>query len=236
MKIPQDKNENQNSNKSPKKNKEYLEDYEKPHNEKNKTKNKNNEEDDANILHTKKFSKKALRKILRKLVKNFCKDEINMMIWENDENLDGYVDFKEFEKMYKRCIFDEREEEPKKLFYLVQFLMYDKEQKCYIEEEDTLEILFIRYENKFEDAITDIFAELTEGKYIDRKNPELRKRLNYHEFVERMHLLSQNKRNMIQHQKKDYCDYIPDILKKEGKPVIHEGGRLAHKFKGIYDK
>lgn len=34
------------------------------------------------------------------------KPEIEMMIWEVDENLDQKVDKYEFELMYKRCIFD----------------------------------------------------------------------------------------------------------------------------------
>jgi len=62
--------------------------------------------------------------------------------------------------MYKRCIIDEREQEPKRLFYLVQFLMYDKERKSYITEEDTLEILYIRHGDKFTAAIEDIFEYL----------------------------------------------------------------------------
>ena len=59
------------------------------------------------------------------------------MIWEVDENSDGYVS-KMNSNMYKKCIVDEKEEEPKKLFYLVQFLMYDKENKHYMTVEDTL--------------------------------------------------------------------------------------------------
>lgn len=59
--------------------------------------------------------------------------------------------------MYKRCIIDTKEKEPKRLFYLVQFLIYDKENKGFITEEDTLEILYIRYEDKFTAAIEDIF-------------------------------------------------------------------------------
>jgi hypothetical protein len=50
-----------------------------------------------------------------------------------------------------------KEQEPKKMFYLVQFLMYDKERKSYITEEDTLEILYIRHGDKFTDAIDAIF-------------------------------------------------------------------------------
>ncbi len=66
--------------------------------------------------------------------------------------MDGYGTEHEFEKMYKR------EQEPKRLFYLVQFLMYDKENKGYITEEDTLEILYIRHEDRFTAAIEDIFS------------------------------------------------------------------------------
>jgi Ca2+-binding EF-hand superfamily protein len=103
------------------------------------------------------LSVKAVRKILRNLCEEYPKDEMNSMIWEVDENLDGYVSEKEFEKMYKRCITDEKEQQPKKLFYLVQFLMYDKERKGYITEEDTLEILYIRHADKFNEAIDAIF-------------------------------------------------------------------------------
>lgn len=73
--------------------------------------------------------------------------------------MDGFVDKNEFERMYKRCITDTKEQEPKKLFYLVQFLMYDKDQKGYITEEDTLEILYIRNPNPndFSAAIENIF-------------------------------------------------------------------------------
>ena len=88
----------------------------------------------------KKFSRKALRKIIRKLCNEFAKDELDNMIWEVDENLDGYVSEEEFENMYKKCITDENEEEGKKLFYLTQFLMYDKDQKHEITVEDAKKI------------------------------------------------------------------------------------------------
>jgi hypothetical protein len=52
------------------------------------------------------------------------KTEVELMIWEVDDDLDGFVSFKEFEKMYKRCINDESSLEPRKLFNLVVFLMF----------------------------------------------------------------------------------------------------------------
>jgi hypothetical protein len=62
----------------------------------------------------------------------------------------------------------------------------------------------------------------------------LRKSLDYSDYVDRMNMLSQNKRNLIAHQRKDYCDYIPDILKGKGLPVIHCPTKPAKKFVGIY--
>ena len=41
------------------------------------------------------------------------------MIWEVDENLDKKVNKKEFELMYKKCIEDKSNLEPKNLFHLV---------------------------------------------------------------------------------------------------------------------
>ena len=45
---------------------------------------------------------------------------------EVDENLDGRVNEKEFELMYKKCIEDQQGLEPRNLFNLVQFLMFCK--------------------------------------------------------------------------------------------------------------
>ncbi len=48
------------------------------------------------------------------------------MIWEIDENLDGKINYYEFELMYKRCIYDKTGLEPRNLFNLVMFLMFWK--------------------------------------------------------------------------------------------------------------
>lgn len=127
--------------------------------------NKNYEEDnkinnEGEIL-SRRIGAKALRKIIRKyLPKNsdIPNEEIRLMIWENDENLDGFLNKIEFEKMYKKCITDVKEKEPKRLFYLILFLMFDRARKGYIIEEDTLEILYIRHKQKFEEVLFDIFG------------------------------------------------------------------------------
>ena len=73
------------------------------------------------------------------------KDEAKQIIWEVDEDLDTFVTKYEFELMYKRCIHDKTGLEPRGLFNLVQFLMYDKNNKGKIAVEDTLELLYVRY-------------------------------------------------------------------------------------------
>merc|ERR1712127_971412 len=70
--------------------------------------------------------------------------------------------------------------EPRKLFNLVQFLMYDKTFKGKVTVEETLQILFVRYgRDKLDDEIKAIFGdteknkdgsdkEITYGEYVDK--------------------------------------------------------------------
>ena len=106
--------------------------------EKNKKNNKKlnelkEEKEDSDTQNKKpeiKISQKGLRKMLRLYTnKKYPPEEIEQMIWEVDEDMDGKVSKYEMEKMYKRCIVDKEELEPKKLFYFILFLMFDKENK-----------------------------------------------------------------------------------------------------------
>ncbi len=61
--------------------------------------------------------------------------------------------------MYKRCISDETGLEPRKLFNLVQFLMYDKTFKGRVTIEETLQILYVRYgRERLDEEIKAIFG------------------------------------------------------------------------------
>ena len=179
-------------------------------------KNKDEEEETKEKQPAKKkFSQKALRKIIRKLCNEFAKDELDNMIWEVDENLDGYVSEKEFENMYKKCITDENEEEGKKLFYLTQFLMYDKDEKHEICVEDTLEILCARHQNNVDQALDAIFdiEKIENGK----KKKIKRETISFLEYAQRMHELSMKKRNEISNYKKTFCDNLKQEALKEAK-------------------
>ena len=168
------------------------------------------EQKEKEKAHKKKFSFKALRKTIRNLCDEYAKDEIEQMIWEVDENSDGYVSEKEFTDMYKKCIVDEKEEEAKKLFYLVQFLMYDKENKHYITVEDTLEILCARNQAQMDANIDAIFDIEVKDPKTGKVKKMKKEQMTYLEYADRMHKISMKKRNEISNRKKLFCQKLKE--------------------------
>ena len=162
-------------------------------------------------LRRDRFGKKALRKILKKLTGKYNKKDVELMVWEVDTNLNGYISFDEYERMYKNCVIDKKEREPKKLYTLVQFLMFDKEHKGYITEEDTLEILCIRNNNGLDNAINDIFMiEVKDEKGNIKRTRNKKETINYEEFEERMHSLSLRQRTILMNRKKIFCEKLKE--------------------------
>ena len=168
------------------------------------------EQKEKEKAHKKKFSFKALRKTIRNLCDEYAKDEIEQMIGEVDENSDGYVSEKEFTDMYKKCIVDEKEEEAKKLFYLVQFLMYDKENKHYITVEDTLEILCARNQAQMDANIDAIFDIEVKDPKTGKVKKMKKEQMTYLEYADRMHKISMKKRNEISNRKKLFCQRLKE--------------------------
>ena len=168
------------------------------------------EQKEKEKAHKRKFSFKALRKTIRNLCDEYAKDEIEQMIWEVDENSDGYVSEKEFTNMYKKCIVDEKEEEAKKLFYLVQFLMYDKENKHYITVEDTLEILCARNQVQMDANIDAIFDIEVKDPKTGKVKKMKKEQMTYLEYADRMHKISMKKRNEISNRKKLFCQKLKE--------------------------
>ena len=133
--------------------------------------------------------------LIRVLTLYGCKplrSEVNLIIWEVDDDLDGYVSKEEFQTMYKRCISDDTGLEPRKLYNLVTFLMYDKTFKGKVTVEETLQILYVRYKrDRLDEQITFIFGE-------DEKNDDgSEKEITFGEYVEKM-----NKRALMEQQEK----------------------------------
>ena len=77
-----------------------------------------------------------------------------------DDDLDGFVSRSEYDIMYKRCISDNEDLEPRQLYNLVTFLMYDKAFRGRVTIEETLQILFVRHGRKnLDEEIKAIFGE-----------------------------------------------------------------------------
>lgn len=91
--------------------------------------------------------------------------DVELIIWEVDDDLDGFVSKQEFETMYKRCISDPSDLEPRQLYNLVTFLMYDKDFQGRVTIEETLQILFVRHGRKnLDEEIKAIFGEEERNK------------------------------------------------------------------------
>ena len=132
------------------------------------------------------------------------KAEVELMIWEVDDDADGYVCKEEFIKMYKRCINDDQGLEPRKLFNLVYFLMFKPMYTGTVTEEDTLELLFVRYgREKLDDEIDAIFgtSERTFG-YDDKQNFSERE-ITYPEYIKKVNQRAMDERKRKKEEKKN---------------------------------
>mmetsp|Transcript_21777 Transcript_21777/g.50169 ORF Transcript_21777/g.50169 Transcript_21777/m.50169 type:complete len:275 (+) Transcript_21777:172-996(+) len=85
--------------------------------------------------------------------------QLEFMIWEVDENLDGGVDWEEFELMYFRNMTDQSGLEPFDMFNIVQFMTYDNDMTGRIAEDDTMATLYLRYgKDHVESQINKLFG------------------------------------------------------------------------------
>ena len=131
-------------------------------------------------------------KVLNFLGLRPLKSDVEFIIWEVDDDLDGYVSKDEYLTMYKRVITDEVGLEPRQLYNLVQFLMYDKDFEGTVTVEETLQLLYVRHgREKMEDEITNLFGE---SKQIEN---DTEKHITYKEFMEKI-----QKRALLQHKER----------------------------------
>ena len=138
-----------------------------------------------------KFGHEEVSKILKHLGVPQSKPDVELIIWEVDEDLDGAISKAEFETMYKRVVSDKTGLEPRKLFNLVQFMMFDKTNRGRITVEDTLQLLFVRYgRDHLDNEIRALFGE--EEKTGDGQEKEI----SFGEFLEQT-----NKKAMARRKK-----------------------------------
>ena len=90
------------------------------------------------------ISSKDVYEMLKELKQKTNIKDVEEMIWEVDEDLDGYLNWSEFRLMYNRNLMDKTGLEPSKMFYLVQFLIYDKNENNRVSVDETMNMLYAR--------------------------------------------------------------------------------------------
>lgn len=112
----------------------------------------------------KRIKPKDLQDALSFLGKKTSKREITDMIWEVDENLDGCVDWEEFQLMFQRNIKDTTGKEPFQLFNVVQFMMYDVDFSGEVSVDETMHMLYARHgKERLEAEMKALFGDKLEN-------------------------------------------------------------------------
>ena len=107
-----------------------------------------------------KISDVDIAEAMKTLGKRCTKIEIADMIWEVDENLDGFVDWDEMRIMFERNISDKSGLEPSKLFNLVQFMIFDNDENGLVSVDETTNMLYARYGRvQMESKLKELFGE-----------------------------------------------------------------------------
>ncbi len=147
-------------------------------------------------------------KVLTFLKAKINKPDIVLMIWEVDDDLDQHVSKEEFLTMYKRCTSDETGLEPRKLFNLTQFLMYDKLFSGKVTVEDTLQILLVRHgRNRLDEEIKLIFGDnekLEDGTEKEIMYQEYTEKINENALEEHKKVILAKQRGDLKSQKEEY--------------------------------
>lgn len=118
---------------------------------------------DLEINTEKKICANDVHEMLKKLKVKIHKRDVQEMIWEVDDDLDGCLDWPEFRLMFTRNIMDKSGLEPSKMFNLTQFLIYDHNCNGRVSVDETMNMLYARSVDYQDECTTLIIVIGTAG-------------------------------------------------------------------------
>ncbi len=96
---------------------------------------------------------------LESLGKKATKREVQNMMWEVDEKLDGVLDWDEVHSNFERNIRDSSGLEPASFYHMIQFMMYDHDNNGLVSLDETMNMLYARVgREQMETTITKLFG------------------------------------------------------------------------------
>jgi len=101
--------------------------------------------------------------------------EAALTIWEVDDDADGMINWDEFRTIFFRIRDDQTGWEPRKLFYVIEFLMNDKNFSGSIDLDECCTLLYQRYGKT---CIDEIMSDVGQGDSPDEKT------VSFSKFVE----------------------------------------------------
>ena len=102
----------------------------------------------------------ALVEIYARLQHPMTKQAVEDVLWEVNDQCDGVLSWEEYHSYFFRCQNDTTGLEPMDFYYLVSFLMYDKDVSGTLTMDEAMRMLYLKYGRyKMEEEMTMIFGQ-----------------------------------------------------------------------------
>ncbi|RHY21537.1 hypothetical protein DYB32_009785 [Aphanomyces invadans] len=109
----------------------------------------------------------VLADVLERLGMPLSPNEVDDLVWEVNDGLDGAVSWDEYNRSFLRCKHDKTYLEPTLLFHMTCFIMYDRECTGKVSMDDAMHMLFLKYGNHMEAEMEALFGkQLRDDEFV----------------------------------------------------------------------